>query len=458
MKYEWLNDIITSMRRVKDPRINFAVTKKTIRKLRRSVFSFNFLTLFVLLVFLTLFSSLVFSASIEIFSPKDKSLTFKNNELLKGSVQGISQLNINNIPVDLGPGGSFNVRLFFNPGKNLAQLVGKTEAGQEIKADLRILHLLSFDDIENRVYFGKRHWARQAVNYLSTLGIIEGYPDGNFYPQAWLQRGEFATWLARAKGLTLEAVTKDLFFDVPKEHWRAPYIQAVIKAGLMKEVTYNTFGIFDGMKRADVAEIIVQAEVFPTPKVIGKTFIDVPFGQDFAEYVDAAARKGVVQGISSKKPVFSPGRLMTRAEAAVLFARVPTIKKKITYLFDYAKGYDASAFCEVNTAPEITWFSIDPAIVKVGQAVELVIKARIREPQGFFDITKVVADLTPLNGPSNAILEDIGEGIDEQPQDGVYSLKIKITPNDPGLKRIFLRVLDRGLWYVEKQVIVTVSN
>ncbi len=407
---------------------------------------------------MVLFSSLAFSASIEIFSPKDKSLFFKNNELLSGAVQGVSKLTINNIPVDLGPGGAFKARLFFNPGKNLVRLVGATESGQQIKAELRILYILSFDDIENKAYFGKKHWARQAINYLSTLGIVEGYPDGNFYPQAWLQRGEFATWLARAKGLTLEVVSKDLFFDVPREHWRAPFIQAVIKAGLMKEVTYNTFGIFDGMKRADVASAIVQAEVFPTPKVIGKTFVDVPFGQDFAEYVDAAARKGVVKGISSKKPVFSPGRLMTRAEAAVLFARVPNIKTKINYLFDYAKGYGEGVFCEVNTAPEITWFVIDPAVVKLGQSVDLQIKARIREPQGFFDITKVVVDLTPLNGPSNALLEDLGEGIDEQPQDGVYSLKIKVTPNEPGLKRIFLRVLDRGLWYVEKQVLVTVSN
>jgi hypothetical protein len=50
----------------------------------------------------------------------------------------------------------------------------------------------SFDDVD------KAHWAYDAVEYLASKGLVEGYPDGTFKGERTLTRYEFAMVIARA--------------------------------------------------------------------------------------------------------------------------------------------------------------------------------------------------------------------------------------------------------------------
>ena len=43
----------------------------------------------------------------------------------------------------------------------------------------------------------ENHWAKESIEKVIELGLMEGFDDGNFYPDKELTRAEFATALVR---------------------------------------------------------------------------------------------------------------------------------------------------------------------------------------------------------------------------------------------------------------------
>lgn len=74
-------------------------------------------------------------------------------------------------------------------------------------------------------------WARAAIAVAVREGIVGGYPDGTFRPQAPVLRGEFARMLATAAQQPLPGPAVGpgpaSFADVPPTAWEAPYVSAV---------------------------------------------------------------------------------------------------------------------------------------------------------------------------------------------------------------------------------------
>ncbi len=64
----------------------------------------------------------------------------------------------------------------------------------------------------------KSHWAANYIGYMQQFGIITGYADGSFRPDASVTRAEFAAIASRFERLT--EGTKS-FSDVPSSHWAA---------------------------------------------------------------------------------------------------------------------------------------------------------------------------------------------------------------------------------------------
>ncbi|MCX5725945.1 MAG: S-layer homology domain-containing protein, partial [Candidatus Saganbacteria bacterium] len=183
-------------------------------------------------------------ASLAITEPHDKLITYEPVIKISGKASEIDKLVINGISIDLNRYGEFLAGLKLHPGKNFVEISATPMKGKKINKTIRILRLVTFPDMD-MLYEGKKHWGRRATIDLSTAGIIEGYPDGYFYPSVWISRGELATWLCRTMGLARNVPTRDVFYDVPKEHWRAPFIKAVTDARYMKAFSKNLFGIND---------------------------------------------------------------------------------------------------------------------------------------------------------------------------------------------------------------------
>jgi hypothetical protein len=70
----------------------------------------------------------------------------------------------------------------------------------------------------------RSHWAAQAVATASQAGAIHGYPDGTFKPDNNISRAEACALYANAEKRTLTPLGTVPFVDVPSSHWAYTYI------------------------------------------------------------------------------------------------------------------------------------------------------------------------------------------------------------------------------------------
>jgi hypothetical protein len=388
-------------------------------------------------------------AGINISEPQDKAVTFEEVLMLDGRGKNLEILKINDQKLKFKRDGSFACGLVLKRGKNLIEVRALDRGKEHHINKIRILRLKTYPDIEY-LYDGKKHWARNQIIYLASFGMIEGYPDDLFYPANPITRGELATWLARVKNLEIPQLTEDVFFDVPKEHWRAPYVKAAVKAGFMRGFSKETFGIDDPISRRQVAEVAVLTEGYEVVERIKPLFVDVPREEKWAYPIYVAKEKGLVLGISGDIPVFDPDRALTRAEAAVLISRFKRSLASIRYLFDFNKGYGMSDYCKVNVAPDIVSFRVEPDNLRTRQKSNLQLRVGVATREGFYPISKVKVDLSEIGGMPDAEMFDDGSHGDEQKEDLVYSLNVTLEPSESGSKMLTTTVIDRLGWESQK--------
>lgn len=98
----------------------------------------------------------------------------------------------------------------------------------------------------------KSHWAANYIGYMQQFGIVTGYADGSFQPDASVTRAEFAAIASRFE--TLTEGTKS-FSDVPSSHWAAKYINFAATRGWVNGYADGTFRPNNSITRAEVAAV-----------------------------------------------------------------------------------------------------------------------------------------------------------------------------------------------------------
>ena len=101
--------------------------------------------------------------------------------------------------------------------------------------------------------------AKWAVDALTEWGIINGFDGDTFGSHSKLSRSQAALILANAAELDVnENVTKTKFSDVNERF--APYVDALVKAGITSGKTDTQFGANDNVKRGEMALFIERAK------------------------------------------------------------------------------------------------------------------------------------------------------------------------------------------------------
>ncbi|SFB56445.1 S-layer homology domain-containing protein [Cohnella sp. OV330] len=97
-----------------------------------------------------------------------------------------------------------------------------------------------------------------AINQAVSLGLISGYPNGEFKPDESLTRTQLAVLLAKALKLSVDTNAGSTFKDVASDSWSVGYIEAVRKAGLMNG---SNAGFEPNRKitRQELASVFVRA-------------------------------------------------------------------------------------------------------------------------------------------------------------------------------------------------------
>jgi len=419
----------------------------------------TFLLVFVFTVSIIFLSnsSLAAQAKLEVYEPKDKLITEADRLEVRGRCQGMRKLMINAEIIDILGNGEFKAGVVLDLGKNLIKITAFDYSQKKYTRTIRILRIVTFPDLE-KLYNGKQYWAKIAVVNLATLSLIEAEPTGDFEPKKNVSRGEFATWIARAKGLKVAKPKEDVFFDVPKEHWRAPYIKAVIDKEYMKGKSREKFGINDPILRGEAARIVNKVEGIQNLKATRKLG-EIPPGQMFSDDIYTAYTNSLMKGVSRKRLKFEPKRPLNRAEAASLLIKMKRVKSTAEILFDFSKGYDMSRLCKINTVPVIKSLNIWPDEATPDGKSVVAITAEVWDRQGREDVSLVKVDLRQLGGPPDAKLYDDGTYGDLKANDGVFTLAITIPETvETGRKKITVVAMDKAGWENSKELYILVAK
>lgn len=163
----------------------------------------------------------------------------------------------------------------------------------------------------------KGHWAEKALNKALASGIVKGYPDHTLKPDHYATRAEFVVLLVRALGLESGAGDTAFNDQVQIPIWAKQALNEAVKAGLIRGFGDGSFRPNASITRAELVAIIVRASgmrVDPDAKLTFQDTKDIPLW--VVPYIATAVEAGLVDGVGYNR--FAPQRFATRAEAITL--------------------------------------------------------------------------------------------------------------------------------------------
>ena len=169
--------------------------------------------------------------------------------------------------------------------------------------------VLVFSDI-------KGHWSEQYVQKIAQMGMIKGYPDGTFKPNAELTRTQAVSLIVRALGLKTDEAAPFADIRYYAKETQAE-IAAAYKYGIIKG-DGNKFNPQDKVTRAQLALMIHRAYSFVNGKPYEATTI-APFndlGNYNSETIKAISMLYELKIVDGDNGKFNPSQPTTRAHAA----------------------------------------------------------------------------------------------------------------------------------------------
>lgn len=174
------------------------------------------------------------------------------------------------------------------------------------------------------------HLYREAVEVLVGMEVINGNPDGNFYPERTVNRAEMLKMLYKASQRAVGA-SKGCFPDVEKGSWYESY---VCDAAAHRFVQGYSDGLFRPERTVNRVEAIKMiAEVFGlrvpelTEDVRGVVkFVDVSLSGWYTKYLYSAFKSGLLPVAGQDSARFYPDQALLRGEAAAYIHSALNVK------------------------------------------------------------------------------------------------------------------------------------
>ncbi|MEK3683600.1 S-layer homology domain-containing protein [Paenibacillus sp. FSL R10-2736] len=253
-------------------------------------------------------------------------------------------LSVNGQSVNVFANGSVvKVMIPYSPQAD-ESVYGLVAASLSIEGSLEVIRNSTYDRTAGRLIFGARHfskyavlsvpssykdmeaysWAKDGVTALSAREIVQGTGNDSYAPGRVLSRAEFLKMMMEAFEL-VQAGQSSSFQDVRSGQWYTDAVASAEVLGIVTGYGDGTFGADRNITREEMAVITVRVlkaagEELPKHHE-AVNFSDTPLISAFAvEAVNLISEAGFIEGRSSGD--FAPKSQATRAEAAVLVARV----------------------------------------------------------------------------------------------------------------------------------------
>ncbi len=156
-------------------------------------------------------------------------------------------------------------------------------------------------------------WYANAVCQMINFGLVNGYTDGTFKPNAKITRAEFVAILSRFPHTDIG--TDKSFADVPRTNWAYNAVQTALAQGWISAGT--NFRPNAPITRAEFAAIAARFDDKNTDTSSKFTVIASHWAKN---EIGIAANKGWINGYPDG--TFRPNQYITRAEAMTLVNRV----------------------------------------------------------------------------------------------------------------------------------------
>ena len=159
-----------------------------------------------------------------------------------------------------------------------------------------------------------------ALNYDDHIAYVEGYPDGNFYPNQYITRAETATMIFRLLTETRQKeiyTTVNDFSDVDSSKWYNEYVSSMANGGYVVCYPDGTFGGDKYITRAEFVTMLVRFFGLTDAECV---FSDVSRSHWAYKYIATATAYGWLLGYEDG--TFRPNQAITRAEAVTVINRM----------------------------------------------------------------------------------------------------------------------------------------
>lgn len=157
---------------------------------------------------------------------------------------------------------------------------------------------------------------RSAIEYLTNQGIVHGYSNGSFQPNATITRAELVKMAVAASGISPDSGRyRSCFTDVDRE-WFAPYVCYARERGFIDGYSGNQYKADDKVNRAEAVKIILNTlgVGFDTT---ARNFADVSADAWYALHAQTVRSLNLIDW-----GLFGADTKLTRAEAAELIYQI----------------------------------------------------------------------------------------------------------------------------------------
>ncbi|WP_164515038.1 glycosyl hydrolase [Paenibacillus lentus] len=176
----------------------------------------------------------------------------------------------------------------------------------------------SFTDIEG-------HWAKSDIELMLNQKVVFGIGNGQFAPNHPITRAEISVLIARAIGLDSQPAT-GRFSDVAKTSWYAGAIEAVSETGIVGGYADGTFQPNAQVTREQMAVLIARTMAYTghNPAVTGNSLARFADNSSVSPWATADVNEvlasGLIHGVSTD--LFAPKEMVDRAQAVVMIKRL----------------------------------------------------------------------------------------------------------------------------------------
>jgi len=233
------------------------------------------------------------------------------------------------------------VRNSFNVGdaaKDLFSLLRVAESSFRVADSLEIDSLISYydqafvhnmsDSLHDRLSGGyipfsdvtENGWVIDYVQPLKALGVVKGFADGTFNPDASITRAELLKMALIAFGHSVDVDSQDNgYIDVALHSWQSGVVSRAVSLGIYDEGHGVRFNPNERIGRAEALRAILLASGADVPVASSTDFSDVyePWQKNFVQY---AKDHAIVNGFGDGS--FRPNSFISRAEMAKVIANL----------------------------------------------------------------------------------------------------------------------------------------